>query len=155
MSSYLTFYLVPKRTKTHYKEDGTSEEIEISKGEPLALMSFSRNSSIYRNFYEYLHPTYIGVGSETNYDEVTSDDVKSIIYQVTENLEEDRKSHENKIKVLKDLGTSPDLDTLNQLISEEDILREEEEDLDDLKWLQRLFSEIKYSDFEKILMNID
>jgi len=154
MSSYLTFYLVPKRTKTHYKEDGTSEEVEISKGEPLALMSFSRNSSIYRNFYEYLHPTYIGV-DEPKYDELKEGDIKSIIYQLQEELEDSKKSHQNKIEVLKELGVTPDLDTLNQLIEEKDILKEQEEDLEALKWLNSFFSEIKYSDFEKILMNID
>lgn len=154
MSSYLTFYLVPKRTKTHYKEDGTSEEVEISKGEPLSLMSFSRNSSIYRNFYEYLHPTYIGV-DEPKYDELKEGDIKSIIYQLQEELEDSKKSHQNKIEVLKELGVTPDLDTLNQLIEEKDILKEQEEDLEALKWLNSFFSEIKYSDFEKILMNID
>ena len=154
MSSYLTFYLVPKKTKTHYKEDGTSEEVEVSKGEPLALMSFSRNSSIYRNFYEYLHPTYIGMG-EPKYDELKEGDIKSIIYQLQEELEDSKKSHQNKIEVLKELGATPDLDTLNQLIEEKDILKEQEEDLEALKWLNSFFSNIKYSDFEKILMNID
>ena len=154
MSSYLTFYLIPKKTKTHYNEDGTCEEVEISKGEPLALMSFSRNSNIYRTFYEYLHPVFIGMG-EPQYDELRGGDIKSIIYQVQEELEEDKKSHQNKIKVLKELGNSPDLDTLNQLIEEEDILKEKEEDLEELRWLNRFFAEIEYSDFEKILMNID
>lgn len=154
MSSYLTFYLVPKKTKTHYKEDETSEEIEVSKGEPLALMSFSRNSNIYQSFYEYLHPVYIG-NNEPKYDELDVKDIDIIIERLRDELDESRKLHQNKIKVLKELGTSLDRDTLNQLIEEEDIIAEKEADLNEIIWLKSFFSNIKYSDFDKILMNID
>lgn len=154
MSSYLTFYLVPKKTRTKHNNDGTSEEIEISKGVPLSLMSFSRNSNVYQSFYEYLCPVYIG-NNEPKYDELDIKDIDIIIERLRDELDESRKLHQNKIKVLKELETSLDRDTLNQLIEEEDILTEKEADLNEIMWLKSFFSNIEYSDFEKVLINID
>ena len=154
MSSYLTFYLVPKKTRTKHNDDGTSEEIEISKGVPLSLMSFSRNSNVYQSFYEYLHPVYIG-NDEPKYDELDVKDIDIIIERLKDELDESREFHQNKIKVLKNLGTSLDRDTLNQLIEEEDIIAEKEKDLNEIIWLKSFLSNIKYSDFDKILINID
>ena len=155
MSSYLIFYVIPKKTKTHYKEDGTSEAVEVSKGVPLALMSFSRNSNVYQSFYEYLSPTYIG-DNEPKYDELEESDMTYVINKLREDLEDAKTRHQNKLKVLGALTGFHDYDTLNQLIDEEDFIKEKEENLNELIWLKSFLFEIKYGDFEeKILMNID
>ena len=155
MSSYLTFYVIPKKTKTHYKEDGTSEEVEVSKGLPLALMSFSRNSNVYQSFYEHLCPTYIG-DNEPKYSELEEPDMTYVINKLKEDLEDAKTRHQNKLKVIGSLTGFPNNDILNQLIDEEDLIKEKEEDLNELIWLKSFLFEIKYGDFEeKILMNID
>lgn len=155
MSSYLIFYVIPKKTKTCYKKDGTSEAVEVSKGVPLALMSFSRNSNVYQSFYEYLSPTYIG-DNEPKYDELEESDMTYVINKLREDLEDAKTRHQNKLKVLGALTGFHDYDTLNQLIDEEDFIKEKEENLNELIWLKSFLFEIKYGDFEeKILMNID
>ena len=155
MSSYLIFYVIPKKTKTCYKKDGTSEAVEVSKGVPLALMSFSRNSNVYQSFYEYLSPTYIG-DNEPKYDELEESDMTYVINKLREDLEDAKTRHQNKLKVLGALTSFHDYDTLNQLIDEEDFIKEKEENLNELIWLKSFLFEIKYGDFEeKILMNID
>lgn len=155
MSSYLTFYVIPKKTKPYYKKDGTSEAVEVSKGVPLALMSFSRNSNVYQSFYAYLSPTYIG-DNEPKYDELEESDMTYVINKLREDLEDAKTRHQNKLKVLGALTGFHDYDTLNQLIDEEDFIKEKEENLNELIWLKSFLFEIKYGDFEeKILMNID
>lgn len=72
MSSYLTFYLVPKKTRKKYdynKDDGHTEiEVELSTGTPLALMSYSRSNDIYRAFNETLNPAYAGMEEKYQWD---------------------------------------------------------------------------------------
>jgi hypothetical protein len=76
--------------------------------------------------------------------------------KLREDLEDAKTRHQNKLKVLGALTGFHDYDTLNQLIDEEDFIKEKEENLNELIWLKSFLSEIKYGDFEeKILMNID
>ena len=132
MSSYLTFYLVPKKTRKKYdysKDDGHTEtEVELSTGIPLALMSYSRNNEIYRAFSETLNPAYAGM--EEKYTELTTDGCKMVI----EDLEMWEDSH-----------------------SMEDYLSEQKETLESVKNICSLVHECTqgYNDFEKVLINVD
>ena len=71
MSSYLTFYVVPKA--------------EGSK--PLALVSYTRSSAIYRCFNETLNVAYIGIGDEPQYTELTVNKVNEVIEHMKEEIE--------------------------------------------------------------------
>ena len=157
MSSYLTFYLVPKKTRKKYdysKDDGHTEtEVELSTGLPLALMSYSRNNEIYRAFSETLNPAYAGM--EEKYTELTTDGCKMVI----EDLENDIKSTEKRLainyKMLKEGGYSSEL--WEDIHSMEDYLSEQKETLEEVKYISRLVYECTegYNDFEKVLINVD
>ena len=75
MSSYLTFYVVPKA--------------EGSK--PLALVSYTRSSAIYRCFNETLNVAYIGIGDEPQYTELTVNKVNEVIKDMKDEIEGNKK----------------------------------------------------------------
>ena len=75
MSSYLTFYVVPKA--------------EGSK--PLALVSYTRSSAIYRCFDETLNVAYIGMGDEPQYTELTVNKVNEVIEDMKDEIEGNKK----------------------------------------------------------------
>lgn len=157
MSSYLTFYLVPKKTKKKYdfnKDDGHTEtEVELSTGTPLALVSYSRNNEIYRAFNETLNPAY--AGNEEKYTELTTDGCK----QVIDDLESEIKSTEKRLtidyKMLKEGGYSSEL--WEDIHSMEEYLTEQKETLESVKNVYGFVYECTegYNDFEKVLINID
>ena len=151
MSSYLTFYLVPKKTRTKYNDDGTTEEIEITKGEPLALLSYSRNSNIYRVIKEELNPVYIGM-EEPQYSELTVADMHTVIRHYQEDIEKSKRVYDSKLEVISNVKTK---DYIQDLIDDKELIKEMEETLVTLKYLRYLVEEIEYSDFEKVLINID
>ena len=74
MSSYLTFYVVPKA--------------EGSK--PLALVSYTRSSAIYRCFNETLNIAYIGM-DEPQYTELTVSKVDLVIEDMKDEIEGNKK----------------------------------------------------------------
>lgn len=75
MSSYLTFYVVPKA--------------EGSK--PLALVSYTRSSAIYRCFDDILNIAYIGIGDEPQYTELTVSKVDLVIEDMKDEIEGNKK----------------------------------------------------------------
>jgi sarcosine oxidase delta subunit len=157
MSSYLTFYLVPKKTKkqsVYNNEEGhTEKEITLSEGKPLILMSFSRNSDVYQAYYETLNPAYCG--TEEKYTEITYADSQ----RVTKEFENDIKKTEQRLeisyKMLKEGGYSSEL--WEEIQSTEEYLREQKETLEELKHISNIIYEVTegYNDFEKVLINID
>lgn len=157
MSSYLTFYLVPKKTRKKYdfnKDDGHTEtEVELSTGTPLALISYSRNNEIYRAFNETLNPAYAGM--EEKYTELTMDGCKLVI----EDLESEIKSTEKRLainyKMLKEGGYSSEL--WEDIHSMEEYVSEQKETLEEVHYISSFVYECinGYNDFEKVLINID
>ena len=75
MSSYLTFYVVPKA--------------EGSK--PLDLVSYTRSSAIYRCFNETLNVAYIGIDDEPQYTELTVSKVDIVIEDMKDEIEGNKK----------------------------------------------------------------
>lgn len=142
MSSYLTFYLVPK---------GEDKK-------PLALISYSRNSEIYQAYYENAHPAFYGNGDKPNYTELTKDLSHRVVNELKEELDKYEKSHEAKIKALQAL---PKLEgeALEEYLQETSSGVEYINDLKDtLKFagfIDDIVSDLEFSDFEKILINID
>ena len=142
MSSYLTFYLVPK---------GKDKK-------PLALISYSRNSDIYQAYYENANPAFYGNGDEPNYTELTKDLSHYVVNKLREDLSKYEKSHEAKVKALQAL---PKLEgeALEEYLQETSSGIEYINDLrDTLKFadfIDDIVSNLEYSDFEKVLINID
>ena len=157
MSSYLTFYLVTKKTRKKYdynKDDGHTEiEVELSTGTPLALVSYSRNNEIYRAFNETLNPAYAGM--EEKYTELTTDGCKRVI----EDLESEIKSTEKRLaidyKMLKEGGYSSEL--WEDIHSMEEYVSEQKETLESIRNICSFMFECTngYNDFEKVLININ
>lgn len=157
MSSYLTFYLVPKKTRKKYdfnKDDGHTEtEVELSTGTPLVFLSYSRNNEIYRAFSETLNPAYAGM--EEKYTELTSKGCKDVIYDLECEIKSTEKRLAINYKMLKEGGYSSEL--WEDIHSMEEYLSEQKETLDEVKYISRLVYECTegYNDFEKVLINID
>ena len=158
MSSYLTFYLVPKKTKKKYvfdkdKKTDTEVEVKISEGEPLDLMSFCRSNEVYQAYKETLNPAYCGY--EMKYTEITVEDTKKVI----EEYEKDVKSTEQRLeidyKMLKEGGFSGDI--WDDIQSMENHLREQKDTIRQLEDISNLVDEVYngFGDFEKVLINVD
>ena len=157
MSSYLTFYLVPKKTRKKYdfnKDDGHTEtEVELSTGTPLVLVSYSRNNEIYRAFNETLNPAYAGM--EEKYTELTTDGCKLVIEDLETEIKSTEKRLEIDYKMLKEGGYSSEL--WEDIHSMEDYLSQQKETLESVRNICSLVYECTegYNDFEKVLINID
>ena len=142
MSSYLTFYLIPK---------GEDKE-------PLALISYSRNSGIYQAYYENANPAFYGNGDEPNYTELTKDLSHYVVNELREDLNNYEKSHEAKVKALQAL---PKLEgeALEEYLQETTSTVEYINDLKDtlklVEFIDDIVNDLEYSDFEKVLINID
>jgi len=156
MSSYLTFYLVPKKTKKKYdfnKDDGSTEiEVELSKGEPLCLTSYSRSSEIYQAYKEKLNPAY--AGNDENYTELRYEDAKSVCTSYEKEINETKKRLEIDYKIIKEGGYNSDL--WEEIHSFEKYLDDQKETLQELKSISNLVYDVymDYTDFEKVLINI-
>lgn len=164
MSSYLNIYLKP-----------TVKEGENSK-EPMYLMSFSRCNEIYSIMNDELNIAFIGNDeNKTNYTDITSEDINSVINSIKENIKTAKRNHEHYLKsrekdrqsvidlFSKSISQAEDRDTIDELYEAfSDKLREisdntdfEEEDneyLDDLEYaltvaesLQLISINLKYN----------
>ena len=157
MSSYLTFYLVPKKTRKKYdfnKDDGHTEiDVELSTGTPLVLVSYSRSNEIYRAFNETLNPAYAGM--EEKYTELTTDGCKRVIEDLESEIKSTEKRLEIDYKMLKEGGYSSEL--WDDIHSMEEYASEQKETLESVRHICSLVNECTngYNDFEKVLINID
>lgn len=87
MSSYLNIYLKP-----------TVKEGENPK-EPMYLMSFSRCNEIYSIMIDELNITFIGNDeNETNYTDITDEDINGVINSIKESIKTAKQSHERYLK---------------------------------------------------------
>ena len=87
MSSYLNIYLKP-----------TVKEGENPK-EPMYLMSFSRCNEIYSIMIDELNITFIGNDeNETNYTDITNEDINGVINSIKESIKTAKQSHERYLK---------------------------------------------------------
>lgn len=136
MSSYLTFYIVPKA--------------EGSK--PLSLICYSRSTHIYQYFYENVHPAYIGMGDEAQYTELTVQKVDEVL----EDMKNDISKYQEKISEYQKHAAG------NAEIIE--YILEMKEDLDILEWALHKVEFIRdlvyeascdWNEYNKILCNVD
>lgn len=157
MSSYLSFYLVPKKTKKRYGYDeekgNTEEEVKVSEGEPLLLMSYSRSSEVYQAYNDTLNPAY--AGNDDKYTELTYEDAKRVIDEFESDIKKTEKRLAVSYKMLKEGGFSDELYT--EINSTEEYLDEQKAVLEELKHISNIVYECSnsWTDFEKVLINID
>ena len=157
MSSYLTFYVVPKKTRKKYdynKDDGHTEtEVELSTGTPLVLMSYSRSNDIYSAFNDTLNPAYGGM--EEKYTELTTDGCKRVIEDLESEIKSTEKRLEIDYKMLKEGGYSSEL--WEDIHSMEEYLSEQKQTLEEVHYISSFVYECinGYNDFEKVLINVD
>lgn len=141
MSSYLTFYLVPKKSKVE------------GEPKPMTFVSYSRNSEVYRAINDELNPVYAGM--EDKYSEITADDVKKVIA----NVEKDKAEAENRLKLrvdaYKDManGVIPD-EAIDEYVSLRGYIQDLQETINALEGIYSWMSDLEYSAFEKVLINI-
>ena len=136
MSSYLSFYLVPKA--------------EDSK--PLNLICYSRNTHIYQYFEETIHPTYIGMGDEAQYTELNVQKVDEVLEAMKEGISR----YQRQISEYeKHAGGNADIiEYILELKEELDIL---EWSLHKVEFIRDIVYEAScsWNDYNKILCNVD
>lgn len=88
MSSYLSFFIVPKR------KNGKEKKKHI------ILASYSRNTEIYQYFEENVHPAYCG--SEQEYTTLTSESVASVLSDFEEDISKSKTRLNEYEKYVKD-----------------------------------------------------
>ena len=74
MSSYLSFYIVPKR-----KSDKEPKKHII-------LATYSGSSDIYQYFDENVHPVFIGNSDEVLYTTLTSENIRNVLSDFNEDI---------------------------------------------------------------------
>lgn len=92
MSSYLTFYGVPKLKKVEEKGDDYGKKVEDPNAEPVEIVSFSRNNDIYRYFNDNLNIPFCSDGMK--YGDITPNDVDT----VENDIKSDIKRSEDRLK---------------------------------------------------------
>lgn len=145
MSSYLTFYFVPKK-----KEGQTTEN------EPLRMMSFSRNNDIYQLFYENLNVPFIGMDeNKMNYLELKPEQIKNY---VIDELKDDIAKAERRLNTYYKVCPPQDRHTtIEDILSCEEYIQEMKDTLSMVETILHMVSDTcsGYNDFEKVLVNVD
>lgn len=147
MSSYLNFYLVPKK-----------KEGQKSNPKPLRVASFSRGSELYYRCSQTLNPAWAGNGDEPLYSEFTASDANNLANDAKDDLQKARKRLEDASNAYKSLTmlTSEQIDSyVQEYTSMSDYIKELEKEVAILEHIAGIVEDLEYSDFEKILINID
>ena len=144
MSSYLTFYLVPKKDKEETKE-------------PLVLMSYSRSSDIYQAFYKNVDIAYIGDDDKPNYTELTKDLVNKVVNTVKTDYDDTQKNFAARMDAYKSIKLEGKAfeDYVEDFQSTTLYLEELKESVIQIEFINSIIEDLDYSDFEKVLINID
>jgi hypothetical protein len=143
MSSYLTFYGIPKSKDN----DG---EVENKDKSPVALDSFSRNNDIYRYFDENLDIAFCYDGEK--YSDITQSDVDTVESDILNDI---RSSEKRLIEYEKYAGGNPDY--VSEILSIKEYLEDLYRALHYTEFIGYIVNEasLKYrGGFEKIVANI-
>lgn len=136
MSSYLNFYVVPK-----------------GNGKPLLLTFHSRSSEIYQTFYEELNPPF-AVDDKT-YVELTVDDVERVLFNSKEYLERTIDNFNRRVQAYKNLSDKIPDDAVEDWVSTTEYIEELKFHINTLEYISHIVSNLEFSDFEKVLLNIN
>lgn len=144
MSSYLNFYVVPKK---EYKINGKESE-------PLHICSISRNNEIYQAFQESISPVFVGM-EETHYTELTAEKMKQVVSDYSTEVKRMEKQYQNKCDIIEKL-TKVEEETIDELVHTKEYLDEITDALKELNFINDIVYDISIgcSDFEKVLINV-
>lgn len=132
MSSYLSFYLVPK---AHPEER-------------LLLQSFSRSNEVYQRFFDNLSVAY--AGNEEKYTKLTVSDVES----VTRDLDDDiAKAEARRVEYEKFCHGNSEL--IEEMISTKEYIRDLQSTRDYISFIRDILADLDYSGFSDVLCNVD
>ena len=147
MSSYLNFYLVPKK-----------KEKESIEPKPLLFQSYSRGTDVYQYFKEEVNPTFIGNGEEPNYTELNVTDASRVLRKAQSDLFEAKENLNIKVDAFKALSIPDNFETaVSEYIEDRRNIEDLQSAVHDIKSLQLLVRDtaLNCNDFEKLLINID
>ena len=129
MSSYLSFYLVPK---AHPEER-------------LLLQSFSRSNEVYQRFFDNLSVAY--AGNEEKYTKLTVSDVESVIRDLDDDI---AKAEARRVEYEKFCHGNSEL-----IESTKEYIRDLQSTRDYISFIRDILADLDYSGFSDVLCNID
>lgn len=132
MSSYLSFYLVPK---AHPEER-------------LLLQSFSRSNEVYQRFFDNLSITH--AGNEEKYTKLTVSDVESVIRDLDDDI---AKAEARRVEYEKFCHGNSEL--IEEMISTKEYIRDLQSTRDYISFIRDILADLDYSGFSDVLCNID
>jgi hypothetical protein len=132
MSSYLSFYLVPK---AHPEER-------------LLLQSFSRSNEVYQRFFDNLSIAY--AGNEEKYTKLTVSDVESVIRDLDDDI---AKAEARRVEYEKFCHGNSEL--IEEMISTKEYIRDLQSTRDYISFIRDILVDLDYSGFSDVLCNID
>lgn len=132
MSSYLSFYLVPK---AHPEER-------------LLLQSFSRSNEVYQRFFDNLSIAY--AGNEEKYTKLTVSDVESVIRDLDDDI---AKAEARQVEYEKFCHGNSEL--IEEMISTKEYIRDLQSTRDYISFIRDILADLDYSGFSDVLCNID
>lgn len=132
MSSYLSFYLVPK---AHPEEK-------------LLLQSFSRSNEVYQRFFDNLSITY--AGNEEKYTKLTVSDVESVIRDLDDDI---AKAEARRVEYEKFCHGNSEL--IEEMISTKEYIRDLQSTRDYISFIRDILADLDYSGFSDVLCNVD
>ena len=132
MSSYLSFYLVPR---AHPEEK-------------LLLQSFSRSNEVYQRFSDNLNIAY--AGNEEKYTKHTISDVESVIQDIDADI---TKAETRRTEYEKFCYGNPE--SIEEIISTKEYIRDLQSTRDYISFIRDVLTDLDYSGFSDVLCNID
>ena len=132
MSSYLSFYLVPK---AHPEER-------------LLLQSFSRSNEVYQRFSDNLSIAY--AGNEEKYTKLTVSDVESVIQDLDGDI---AKAEARRVEYEKFCHGNSEL--IEEIISTKEYIRDLQSTRDYISFIRDILTDLDYSGFSDVLCNVD
>lgn len=138
MSSYLSFYIVPKRK--------SSEEPK----KHILLLAFSRSSYIYQYFNDNVRITWIGNNEETPYTTLTMED----IHRVLEDISSDMDSSKRRLVEFEKYAAK-NSDYVNEIISLKEYISELQYAKHQTEFIALLLDGMEfYEEIEEVCCNI-
>lgn len=132
MSSYLSFYLVPK---AHPEER-------------LLLQSFNRSNEVYQRFFDNLSVAY--AGNEEKYTKLTVSDVESVIRDLDDDI---AKAEARRAEYEKFCHGNSEL--IEEMISTKEYIRDLQSTRDYISFIRDILTDLDYSGFSDVLCNVD
>lgn len=132
MSSYLSFYLVPK---AHPEEK-------------LLLQSFSRSNEVYQRFFDNLSIAY--AGNEEKYTKLTVSDVESVIQDLDGDI---AKAEARRAEYEKFCHGNSEL--IEEMISTKEYIRDLQSTRDYISFIRDILTDLDYGGFSDVLCNVD